>query len=353
MEITARHSVDAAAWNAEIACSPFGTFYQTTYYTEYARTIGYEPLFVRVHDNGRFLASLVLYETSPLHPVLAGLPFAGITYPIARRTFPVLIWRYGPVPAPDLPEEERRAAFESLASWIADYARRRRAPVTSGVPHPLADPPAAFEKVGFASKPWGTFLIDLSQSQETLWSNVDKAARKLVERTRERGVEVVEARNEADLHAYLDVINESRRRAGLILYPYSNVLWKVLQSSSTGAVLLARKGDDVLAGLSVTWFNGYVNEWGAGTSQKAIDEKLYAGDVLKWHVIEEGKRRGFRYYDLTGVNPNPKDEKEAGILRFKAKWGGQLTRYNEYSLGIKRKRDAILRAAKKVGGKAR
>ena len=41
---------------------------------------------------------------------------------------------------------------------------------------------------------------------------------------------------------------------------------------------------------------------------------------------------GFRYYDLSGVDPYAKDEKARGILRFKEKWGGKMVLYHEYQL---------------------
>jgi len=38
------------------------------------------------------------------------------------------------------------------------------------------------------------------------------------------------------------------------------------------------------------------------------------------------------YYDLTGVNPNPINQKENGILRYKKKWGGKMTSFNRLIL---------------------
>jgi len=40
---------------------------------------------------------------------------------------------------------------------------------------------------------------------------------------------------------------------------------------------------------------------------------------------------GCNTYDLTGVNQNPRTKTEAGIYKFKEKWGGKLRTYNIYS----------------------
>ena len=45
-------------------------------------------------------------------------------------------------------------------------------------------------------------------------------------------------------------------------------------------------------------------------------------------IIEWGIENNQRFYDLTGINPNPKTDKELGIFRYKKKWGGNLVNYN-------------------------
>jgi lipid II:glycine glycyltransferase (peptidoglycan interpeptide bridge formation enzyme) len=66
-------------------------------------------------------------------------------------------------------------------------------------------------------------------------------------------------------------------------------------------------------------------------SDYSIKNKLYANDAIKWAVIEYGKKKGNKLYDLTGVSPSPETEKEKGIRRFKEKWGGKLINYHTFS----------------------
>ena len=53
------------------------------------------------------------------------------------------------------------------------------------------------------------------------------------------------------------------------------------------------------------------------------DEKLYSQDLIKWEIIRWSKKNNCKYLDLTGASPNPLNEKESGILRYKKKWGGK------------------------------
>ena len=53
------------------------------------------------------------------------------------------------------------------------------------------------------------------------------------------------------------------------------------------------------------------------SNQQALD--LNASYLLQWHTIVEAKRRGLKWYDLGGIDPqgNP------GVFRFKQRMGGE------------------------------
>ena len=80
---------------------------------------------------------------------------------------------------------------------------------------------------------------------------------------------------------------------------------------------LAWKNGLPVGSIMVSFFNNYVNEWGVARSDLDRDEKLYSQDLIKWKIIEWGNNNKFRYFDLTGANPNPKNSKEEGIFRYK------------------------------------
>ncbi len=309
-------------WNEFLSQNPFGTFFQTSFYADYAeKDAGLKPFFLRVEENGKTVGQLLLLKGSKFHELLANLPLAGITTKIVRRLLPSFNWIYGPV-----------AESDEAALALLEKAREvSKNKIRACSPHPLQQFENAFATAGFKQKKWATFIIDLTQSEEDLWKHVDHSARKLVNRTLKQ-VDVKQVETEAEFKAYHSVLNENRKRSKVLPYRYSPLLWRIWRDTSSGAVFIAveKNSGRVLAGLGVSFFNGYLNEWGAGTSNYAIVNHVYAQDTIKWTIIKWAKKKNFKFFDLTGVNPNPESEKEKGIHRFKAKWGGRLVEYNEY-----------------------
>ncbi len=309
-------------WNEFLSQNPFGTFFQTSFYADYAeKNAGLKPVFLRAEENGKTAGQLLLLEGSKFHGLLANSPLAEITTKIVRRLFPSFNWVYGPV------AESDEAALALLKKAVEVSKGRIRA----CSPHPLKGFENAFATAGFKQKKWATFIIDLTQSEGDLWKKIDYSARKLVNRTLEQ-VDVKQVETEAEFKAYHSVLNENRKRSKAQPYRYSPLLWRIWRDTSSGAVFIAveKNSGRVLAGLGISFFNGYLNEWGAGTSNYAIANHVYAQDAIKWTIIKWAKEKNFRFFDLSGVNPNPESEKEKGIHRFKAKWGGRLVEYKEY-----------------------
>ncbi|NYZ78495.1 peptidoglycan bridge formation glycyltransferase FemA/FemB family protein [Candidatus Micrarchaeota archaeon] len=311
-------------WNDFLSRNAFGTFFQTSFYADYAeREAGLKPFFLRAEENGRTAGQLLLLKGSRAHGLLANAPFSRATTKIARSLLPAFHWVYGPVAE----SEEAALALLKKAAAVS------KGKIRECSPHPLEQFENAFTTAGFKQKKWGTFIVDLSQSEEELWKNVDHSARKLANRTLEQ-VEVKQVETEGEFKEFHGVLNENRKRGKVRPYRYSPLLWKIWRESGTGAVFIAREktSNRVLAGLGISFFNGYLNEWGAGTSNYAIENHVYAQDAIKWSVVKWAKGKNFRFFDLTGVNPNPQDEKENGIFRFKEKWGGKLVEYSAWSL---------------------
>ncbi len=310
-------------WDAFLLQNELGTFYQTALYADYAeKESGLKPFFLRAEENGIAQGQLLLLKGSRFQSLLANLPLHSVSTKIARTLLPSFTWVYGPA------AQNGDAAYALLEKAVGISKGKTGA----CSPHPLSDFGGAFARNGFKASKWATFLVDLRESEESLWGKVDNAARKLVNRTLEQ-VDVVQVQSEADYDAYHAVVNENRRRNKVVQYRYSQSMWKTWRENDCGAVFIAKEkaGGRMLAGLGISSFNGYVNEWGAGTSSYAIENHVYAQDAIKWSVIKWAREKGFRYYDLTGVNPAPANEKEKGIFRFKEKWGGKLVEYGVYT----------------------
>lgn len=310
-------------WNKRLLESPMGTVHNTkSYVTSINRTVGLEikPLFIKFLNNkgeivGQVaLAKFLLYQENKLRSkILKRLP---------GRKKMIYRWNYGPV------------IFDSdfqyeIANELKKFLMLQKCRV-SGTENPLNGGHLTIMKNPFIITNWGTFLLDLSQGQENLWKKMDKhSTRKNIERTEKRGVYVKQI-NRSDLELYRQLRIEKDFQLG-----YGETLaldtvertWDILQEIGwTG--FIAFQDEKPISGIMITYFNGFINEWGIARIDQNIVPKVYPQDLLKWEIIKWACKKKFRYYDLTGINPNPANEKERGILRYKKKWGGKLFEYN-------------------------
>ena len=333
MKVSVKSEVNEAKWNQALEESEYGTVYQTTYFADVIRDIMKEqPVFITAENYGKILGQLLLLKTCRFYGRVYDEPLGNILVKFLMKIRPLYRWHFGPV---TLSTKGRDDAYSVILDKVCSLAKDEGINISSGYPHPLNDKIKCFRAMGFESKEAATFVIDLTKNIDQLWFSLDKhSARKNVERAVERGVTVETVEGEDGFIEYFDVLNETRIRDHVKPFNYAHVYkqWRMLSQKKVTKCFVAKKGNRTLAGLSILTFNGYLNEWGAGQSSYAIENKLYANDLLKWHIIKWGHEQGYRYYDLAGVNPNPQTLKEQGIYRFKAKWGGRLVAYHEYCL---------------------
>jgi len=329
VDIQIADKVDSNIWNESIKGSPYGTIYQTTYYADYAKTIlGWKPIYITAKVE-KEIGQLLLFLAPRFERIFHERKLAHNLCNVFSRIRPVAHWFFGPVTSGNA------ILYLSLLKTATNFIKKRMGVVAEALPHPLDDKEPLFIKANFTPEKRGAFIIDLKQNIPTLWGSLEKkSARKNIERAIERGVTITTAETYKDIEGYHRVLTETRVRDGLKSSSLMDIytFWKMLRNEKSMECFVAKYEGRVMAGLFVSTFNGYLNEWGAAVSTDAIKDRLYASELLRWHVIKWGHEQGFRYYDMTGVNPNPTSDKESGIFRFKQKFGGKLILYNHYRL---------------------
>jgi len=195
----------------------------------------------------------------------------------------------------------------------------------------FADSPMArevFRRQGFSARRWATFLVDLTNDEEILRSKLNKAARKNLRRCDALGVTVCEltgdgAAIEYGRH-YASIEAQSGRHAPephpIFDEPNLRKVYRYYVATDTCG--------SVLGCLAMYTMNGMATEIASTLSKTAFTQKIPAQDALHWHLLCEAKKMGCKYFDLAGVNPNPKTPKEEGLRRFKEKWGGDYVEYD-------------------------
>jgi len=313
-------------WNNRLLNSTIGSIYHTKEYAQFVKHKGWSPKFLKFIDqSGKIVGQLLVSTYSrfekkkDLSKILKFIP--GTKKEVCR-------WIYGPVTfTPEIKNEINLA----LQKFVQEKNY-----LVIGSEHPLSKNCFSQMKKSFQITKWGTFLIDLSKDKSTLWQNLDKhSARKNIERSEKRGVFVKEIINEKDLYDYYELLKETKSKVSWnVKFEEISLLWKSLQPVGfTG--FLAKLDEIPVGGILVSYFNKHIFEWGVGRSELDYSKKLYSQDLLKWKIIEWGKENKCNYYDLSGVNPNAKTDKEFKIFRYKKKWGGELIQYQMYKSKLK------------------
>ncbi|HBH46975.1 MAG: hypothetical protein A2445_01035 [Candidatus Jacksonbacteria bacterium RIFOXYC2_FULL_44_29] len=213
-----------------------------------------------------------------------------------------------------------------------------------------------------------TFIIDLSESDEALLAKMKPKIRYNIHLAQKRGVTIKWTPNchpdrgrqpigrvEGSLSltetfdVFYDLLSQTATRQHIRLHPkkhYENIL-KILGDADAAAIAIAEYQNKPVAANLVTFYGDTAIYLHGGTDDAY--KSVMAPYLLQWESLQEARRRGCKFYDFGGAAVETgKIDGWAGITRFKAGFGGKLTRFGEtydvvfnkgwyrlYQLGIK------------------
>lgn len=305
-------------WNTRLLNSKSGTIFQTKEFASYTeKALNRQSTFLKfINENGSIVGQLLLSQYDRFKNKER---LGKIIKKIPNIKKSVYHWNYGPI----IFDSQYK---DQITSELCNFFLSKKCKIF-GSEHPLET--RLFSKV---TKPfniikWSTFLIDLSQDIDVIWKKMDKhSARKNIERSEKKGVYVKEIKK-SDLFHIRKLREDKINQKPLVELSVLELHWEKLRPVGwTG--FLAFENEKPVGSIMTSFFNGYMNESGITRSGRDLDAKLYSQDLLKWKIIEWGIKNKYRFYDLTGANPDLKNEKEKRIFRYKKKWGGDLIKYN-------------------------
>ena len=137
---------------------------------------------------------------------------------------------------------------------------------------------------GLTIKPWGTFLIDLSQDKNALWSGLSHVARRVIKKCEAQHIIVERIKTEEDFKKYYKLLLETRKRLGLGMPPCfpNKLMMGSLQNKGTIEVFVAKKEGKWLSALGIIGFNGVITEMAVAQSNFSLKNKIYSNDLIKW-----------------------------------------------------------------------
>jgi len=191
--------------------------------------------------------------------------------------------------------------------------------------------------------PYGTYIIDLSQTEEKLWSDIHSNHRNKVRRAIKKGVEIRSGMDYIDT-AY-ELIRDTFKRSKLGFMSYKDFVRLILSLGENVEVFIAYcKG--IIQGCLMTPFSGYsAYALHSGRIPKSTTGTM---NLLRWEAIRQFHEMGIKRFDSVGVRINPeKGSKQEGLMMFKKRFGGNLVqgymwkysinplKYTVYSLAVR------------------
>ena len=175
--------------------------------------------------------------------------------------------------------------------------------------------------LGYEPMTFCNFIVDLSLSEDVLWSKIGKQMRGNISRTLRRGVAIETGDSRAFIERARKQIQRSHRRS-IVPTPKIDLFESVRHH--LGGVLQVRvathNGLDVAGTIGLAWGDRFI-AWFGGTSRPA---SLHPFACIVWDEIKWARNQGFRYYDFGGAgNANH----PYGPREFKSRFHGELVHY--------------------------
>lgn len=336
MHINILNPSDEKEWDRYILKSKYTRFLQSFCWAELVKiSYGFKPVFLAVQDDGNPVAYFMFHEKFQY------IRSDKIRHRLLNH-FGKFFTKYidaidGPV---ILDSNKTEAIIANILDWLDAYSRKNHIPRINLTPfkynESYADNPAIkgiFESFGYTTKRWATYLVDLTQDEESLWMYIKHSARKSIKQAMKKNLVVKKTSNYKEyIEKFILPYNKMEQEFDRAEIPLSfvektkdfDLKYKYYH------YFYAEIDDKIVSVLGMQVYNGYATEIMSSASKYAYENKIYAQDLLHWEMFLEAKKVGCHTFDMASVNPNPIDAKEKGIRRFKEKWGGRYVEFNQF-----------------------
>jgi hypothetical protein len=178
--------------------------------------------------------------------------------------------------------------------------------------HPALHP-ALMTGWGYAATTLWTYRVELSGDEQAMLKRMSKGRRSGIKKAIKSGLSVEECDDLSLAGEYYDQFSGVMRRKGLVpTYPREVprlLMQSLLPKGRLLALRVRESNGRVLATGLFPFDNKTLYFWGGAS---VPERELCPNDLLHWHAMCFGARRGMHYYDMSGWGP------------FKKEFGGEL-----------------------------
>ena len=156
-----------------------------------------------------------------------------------------------------------------------------------------------------------TFWVDLTPSENDIFSSFHSKTRYNIRVAQKNGVTVKEDNSDKAFKKYLELTEETVRRQGFFAHTsqYHELMWGILRKADIAHLFTATyKGEVITTWILFIWKNFLYYPYGASTEKY---KNVMANNLMMWEAIKFGKKKSLQTFDLWGR------EEGKGFTKFK------------------------------------
>jgi FemAB family len=175
---------------------------------------------------------------------------------------------------------------------------------------------------GADAAPYGSYIIDLTQSEEVLWANLHSKHRNVVRNAMKKGVEIVDGIE--FMETAHTIIRDTLKRSKIGFMGW-NEFKCFFHGLNENIKILIANHEGIAQGCAVIPYSQHSAYYLYGGS---IPHPLSgAMNLLQWEAIKMFRNMGVQRYDFVGVRINPSEgSKQEGLMTFKQRFGGNMVK---------------------------
>ena len=173
---------------------------------------------------------------------------------------------------------------------------------------------------GADAAPYGSYVIDLSKSEEVLWRNINRIQRQNINKAKKKGISISIGTQRLD-EAYR-LIRDTFKRSKLPFMSFESLKRYVHGLGEHGKLMIADYQGHIQSCVVYAFSDYCAYAVYGGNHARQFPG---ANKLLHWEAIRLFRKLGVKRYDFYGARINPeKGSKQEAINSFKRRLGGKL-----------------------------
>lgn len=170
--------------------------------------------------------------------------------------------------------------------------------------------------------------VNLEFSEDEILARMKQSGRRHVRQAEKKGVTVQMGTSAADLDTFYSLHESTAARQGITYRqkPYfADMRERFMVHTDKAAFFTGSFEGKPVSSILVTWLGDEAIYLYGGAD--LADSSTYASYLVQWTAMQESKRRGAKFYNMTGISQtDDPDDAWAGLRQFKLKFGADVVR---------------------------